>query len=448
MMFIDETGRVYSNWQHFMAENTYDPSIIVAPTHGVFNADDQGKVSLEFFTAPSSSVGAKLLSITDKTATVTGLGASACFIGGMLTVALLPVAAPAIGIAMAGAGLVGAASAGYSMVRSTQRMKDLSEHEKTLHIKDAEARGHWLGLIGGMTGFVSGVASHGVDLLARSGHHIPAFFRGSIDAINAASIAVNGVGVIDGFSTVFLKWNEEKISTLEIMQLSASLFMFTHSMYNFETASSIIQKHHDITVNEFRDKLGQTQRHHYHKMAQESLKVHGKGHRDVIRSLRAIPNQTDFQKMHKADNALTEGMVTAATLLVAKFCKKYFVVDENDLSNTILNAMTLLSDHAFDVFVDVVERFVECKGTLVQRSLRGIISVEEVMSDILNSVTSISESLGLDASEFIETLTKTDNFLQALIDRIYDIYKDYERVEPNQTCAECKGVFTVKRATA
>lgn len=444
MVFIDETGRVYTNWQHFMSENTYDPSIIVAPKNGIFNTDDKGKVCLEFFTAPSSSVGAKILSITDKTATVTGLGASACFIGGMLTVALLPVAAPAIGIAMAGAGLVGAASAGYSMVRSTQKMKDLSEHEKSLNIKDAEARGHWLSLIGSMTGFVSGVASHGIDLLARSGHHIPAIFRGSIDAINAASIAVNGVGVIDGFSTVFLKWNEEKISTLEIMQLSASLFMFTHSMYNFETANSIIKKHQDLTVNEFRDKLGQTQRHHYHKMAQASLKVHGKGHHDVIRSLRAIPNQSDFQKMHKADNVITEGMVTAATLLVAKFCKKYFVVDENDLTNTILNAMTLLSDHAFDVFVDVVERFVECKGEIVQKSLRGMISVEEVMSDILSSVTSISESLGLDASEFIETLTKTDNFLCALIERIYDLYKDYERVEPNQTCAECKGVFTVK----
>lgn len=443
MIFIDESGRVYRNWEHFMAENTYEPSIIVAPAKGIFNTDAEGKVCLEFFTAPSSSVGAKILSITDKTATVTGLGASACFIGGMLTVALLPIAAPAIGIAMAGAGLVGAASAGYSMVRSTQKMKDLSEHEKSLNIKDAEARGHWLGLIGGLTGFVSGVASHGIDIIARSGTHVPAFFRGSIDAINAASIAVNGVGVIDGFSTVFLKWNEEKISTLEIMQLSASLFMFTHSIYNFETANSIITKtHHDITVNEFRDKLSQNQRQHYHKMASESLKVHGKGHKDVIRSLRAIPNQTDFQKMHKADNAITEGMATAAALLVAKFCKKYFVVDENDLANTVLNAMTLLSDHAFDVFVDVVERFVECKGDLVQKSLRGIISLEEVMSDVLISVTSISESLGLDTSEFIETLTKTDNFLSALIERIYDMYKDYERVSPNQTCAECKGVFS------
>lgn len=123
MVFIDETGRVYANWEHFITENTYDPSIIVAPSKGIFNTDDQGKVCLEFFTAPSSSVGAKLLSITDKTATVTGLGASACFIGGMLTVALLPVAAPAIGIAMAGAGLVGAASAGYSVMRSSQKVR-------------------------------------------------------------------------------------------------------------------------------------------------------------------------------------------------------------------------------------------------------------------------------------------------------------------------------------
>lgn len=100
-------GRVYQNWNHFITENVYEPSVIVAPARGVFNTDASGKVKLEFFTAPSSSVGAKLLSITDKTATVTGLGASACFIGGILTVALLPVAAPAIGIAMAGAGLVG-----------------------------------------------------------------------------------------------------------------------------------------------------------------------------------------------------------------------------------------------------------------------------------------------------------------------------------------------------
>lgn len=106
MIFIDETGRVYQSWKHFMLENVYNPCVIVAPSKGVFNMDRDGKVKLEFFTAPSSTVGAKLLTITDKTATVTGISASACVIGGMATVALLPVAAPIVGLVMAGAGKI------------------------------------------------------------------------------------------------------------------------------------------------------------------------------------------------------------------------------------------------------------------------------------------------------------------------------------------------------
>lgn len=220
--------------------------------------------------------------------------------------------------------------------------------------------------------------------------------------------------------------------------------MFTHSMYNFETANSIIKNHHNMTVNEFRDKLSQNQKSHYHKMSMESLKVHGKGHHDVIRSLRAIPDQKEFHKMHKPEHPITDGMAAAATVLIGKLCDKYFVVNENDLKNTVFNAMGLFSDHAFDVFMDIVERFIESKGDLVQKSLRGVISLEEVMSDILKSVTSISDSLGLDASEFIETLTKTENFLAALVDRIYDMYKEYERIHPNMPCAVCNGKFTIK----
>lgn len=330
------------------------------------------------------------------------------------------------------------------MVRSTQKIKDLNEHEKSLKLTSVEARGHWINLVGGMTGFISGVASNSIDLLSRSGHHISDIFRGSVNAINAASIAVNGLGVINGFSSIMLRWNEEQISTLEIMQLSASLFMFTHSVYNFETANSIIKTHHSMTINEFRDKLTQNQKHHFSKMSTESLKIHGKHHQDVIRSLRSIPDQKEFHKVHKPDNPVTEAISTAATILVAKLCEDYFVLDANDLKNTIINAMTLLSEKAFKLFLYLVCKFVDKKGEQIQKSFKGMVSMEEFMSDILKTITSISESLGLDPSEFIENLAKTEDFLASLIERMYDLYKEFERKEPNNECPVCGGCFSIK----
>lgn len=44
MIFVDEMGRVYQNWDDFKSNNAYGRSIIVAPKLGIYSPDENGKV--------------------------------------------------------------------------------------------------------------------------------------------------------------------------------------------------------------------------------------------------------------------------------------------------------------------------------------------------------------------------------------------------------------------
>lgn len=48
---------------------------------------------------------------------------------------------------------------------------------------------------------------------------------------------------------------------LEIVQLSSSLFIFTHSVYNFQTAKGIINSARTSTIGEYRRGLSRNQQY-------------------------------------------------------------------------------------------------------------------------------------------------------------------------------------------
>ncbi len=83
---------------------------------------------------------------------------------------------------------------------------------------------------------------------------------------------------------------------MEIVQLSSSLFLFTHSVYNFQTASNIVKSARTSTIGEYRRGLSRNQQKAFDKLVKETIRQKGidAGHVDVIRSLRNIKEPKQF----------------------------------------------------------------------------------------------------------------------------------------------------------
>lgn len=66
MIFVDEYGRVYQNWEEFKTNNEYPTGYIVAPTNGVYNTNADidsinfNRVQLEVFPSVCVTTASKL----------------------------------------------------------------------------------------------------------------------------------------------------------------------------------------------------------------------------------------------------------------------------------------------------------------------------------------------------------------------------------------------------
>uniref|UniRef100_A0A1B0CZ15 Uncharacterized protein n=1 Tax=Phlebotomus papatasi TaxID=29031 RepID=A0A1B0CZ15_PHLPP len=298
MIFVDVHARVYENWEAYCKENLLPECIIVAPKKGIFmgkiNKIDEWEIDIEKFLSPAAQPTGRFAKYMDMTSTGLGLTASAVMIGTMFA----PILAPAAGAAA----VAGAVSGGWSILRSGQTLADRSQHEQSINMTDAGARSSWLGVAAGSLGFASGVAGKVLSSMATSGRTISPFLKITFTSLNASTLIVSGASTINGFIDV-LFLNDDKPTAWQVAQLSASLFIFTHSVYNFQTANSLI-RHIDI-----RDNLSVKQKRAFDKMAKETIRLNGEsqGKADIIRSLRKVPDHKayfrDMQKINKDLNS-------------------------------------------------------------------------------------------------------------------------------------------------
>lgn len=387
-----------------------------------------------------------------------GFGAAIITILCLLGLAIIP-HLNFIGYIIAVAAVFGVISAVYAVIRSSAQIHDRSKHEKSISLLNPEARGCWLGIAGGLTGIVAGAASRGLTQLAASGRQISNIVRVSVNAFNVACISVSGLGLVNGFAGIFLKWNEEKISTLELIQLSASLFLFTHSLYNFQTANAIIKDKQAMTINDFRNKLARHQRKNFDKMSRETIKLRGdRGRSDIIRSLKAIPEKNNvFHNKIKADEipfnagevstfargqgippAEIESNLRQISLMLQ--VKQFVILDPMDLKNIIVDSMENLTNEAFNQFIDLSQIFVKQYGHNIEIMLNRIISFEEFMSDILKCTGTLASLTDMEISDFIVSIDTIEQ-RQYLFENIKKYYNQFNMKKPNQKCRRCPGYY-------
>ncbi|XP_030239496.1 uncharacterized protein LOC115562330 [Drosophila navojoa] len=254
MVFVDDQGRVYQNWMAYVENNELPKGIMVAPRRGVYNLINN-VVQLETWLTPVSTTRRQVLNAMDTTTAVTGLAAASVPLLGLLAV---PIAGPV----MAAAGLAAMVCGGYGLGRSASQLVDRGTHEQSISITNRTARNHWLGVGGGTVALGAAGATTLLTAATNAGREVGAITQLTVNGMNISSIMISGTGLANGIVDLVLKYMDgDDISAMDALQLSASLVLFTHSVYNFKLASTIISETSNNRIGTYRQTLSNRQRY-------------------------------------------------------------------------------------------------------------------------------------------------------------------------------------------
>ncbi|XP_022213671.2 uncharacterized protein LOC111068490 [Drosophila obscura] len=455
MIFIDEHGRVYANWEKYVFGNTLPKGMMVAPSRGIytFTNDEDAGVQLMVHPTPASGARHRILNVGDTVATVGSLVASVPVAAALA----VPVGGPIILAATA----VGVATAAYSTLRSANRLYDRVRHGQSTSIKDSEARGQWLGVAGGVVGLGATGATRLLSRVAAAGTEVNCAAQFAVKGINVSSIVISGTGVANGVYDLYLKVGDDQaLSKMDILQIASSLVIFTHSINNLRIASKVSNR--STLMRALRNQTRKVVR----QISQESIKLHSgtdAGKFDIVRTFNDIPFREALLSLHKINAHLVQGasMVSAlgATvlpnivslgsggqvrlnleMLATQFGSK-FVEHISSLANftDVLDALArYFSERAVQLFIEMTRTFVEQNIDSIDRTLNTFVSTETVLYRILMHCVHTYDDFAVEFLErhrqdILNVISKYFQSLQPLDEANCSRYK----------CAVCKGTYYI-----
>uniref|UniRef100_A0A1A9ZJL0 DUF4781 domain-containing protein n=1 Tax=Glossina pallidipes TaxID=7398 RepID=A0A1A9ZJL0_GLOPL len=304
MIYVDEIGRVYQNWESYINENVLPPGLMVVPNRGVYNFEN-GHVVLAIYSTPNGKLQAILLEQVQKGASVVGFGA-ACV---SLAASVYSIPPPIVDVI----NRFGYAMGTMTGVLSATNLVDRSNHEQSIQITDRDARGSWLGVACGLLGPASLGATTYMTRMAAAGE-VTSGLEFFVNSMNITSIVLSGSGLGVGILDLILKYkNGDDVSPLDVMQLAASLVLFTHSVYNFQMASSIADNARNGHIEKYRESLYKRQRKIFDKYLKETARIRGdtQGKIDIIRHINDIPERQFLNNLFKIDKQLNQNKTVA-----------------------------------------------------------------------------------------------------------------------------------------
>ncbi|XP_030560885.1 uncharacterized protein LOC115762701 [Drosophila novamexicana] len=444
MIFIDEHGRVYANWRQYVYNNTLPKGTMIAPCQGIYrltNDEDNG-VHLMVHATPASKRA--LLKAGDALATVGGLAASVPVAAALA----LPVA-PTILLA---ATVVGVTAAAYSTVRSVSCLNDRRQHGQSISLLDNESRNSWLGVAGGVVGLGAAGASTALSV-ART--EVNAAAQLAVKGINVSSIVLSGTGVANGVYDLYLKISDDQpFSSLDVLQIAASLVIFTHSINNLRLAKQATdgQSLRHAVSNQTRQVFGQ--------IAEESAKLHSDcaGQKfDMVRTLNDIPFKEALLGMHKIHKHLSEGAATLAALsatlisqdpdgqvhinvdaLTKRFGEKF--VQHIGHVGSLLDVLDALAkyfgEQSMQLLLQLVRKFLEEYLDGIERSLNTFLSTESVLYRILMQCINNYENFTF------EFLVEHRDEILTIVSKYFEAMQPIDAQSSRRIkCDDCQGVY-------
>ena len=297
-LFIDHCGRVYNDWQSFLDENIFDGWLICVPEHANYSEG-----SAQFY---DQTQRGEIVTVLDKAASVANTFSTFSTVFGM-ALTMFPPTAPIGAAITAASASVGVPSTLYGTCRSIGKLRDRDKHHQSVSISDSEARACWLNTAGSVLS-VGGLACNKfLTSSAKAGKVAGPVTRMACTAINLTNISVNGLSVLN-FINDFSK--KDKVTSLDVLQLTTSLFFFTHASMNFKTANQIILDAQANEIAAIKQNLTSKQQAVCNKMlkARRQMVETGKskimyGNAEFIKDIKSIENKQDFfRHFNFADN--------------------------------------------------------------------------------------------------------------------------------------------------
>ncbi|KAM8720778.1 hypothetical protein ACLKA7_006767 [Drosophila subpalustris] len=455
MIFIDEDGRVYGNWERYVRNNALPKGTMIAPKQGIYTFGEDGEVQLTVQSTPSTWLKQKILNAGDSIATVGGLVATVP----VAATLALPVAAPIL----IAAGVVGVSTAAYSTVRSATRLIDRRWHSQSTSLRDREARSSWLGVAGGVVGLGATGASTALGVMSSKASLTTQL---AVKGINVSSIVISGTGLLNGVYDLYLKISDDQsLSSHDVLQIASSLLIFTHSVNNLRIAAKV------TNGSSLRRALRDQTRKVLDRISRESSKLHSGDSTtatskfDIVRTLNEIPIKEALLSMHKIHAHLAQGATVLAAVgsagllpsfvipgvgggemrlnipeLTSQFGNK-FVQQIGNLGSfmDVLDGMTrYFSDQAAQLLMQLTRTFVEQNVDSIDRTLNTFVSTELVLYRMLMHCINNYEDCAVD-------------FLERRRQDILDVIAKYfESLQPEPKdlkscrkfkCAKCRGVY-------
>ncbi|XP_059612659.1 uncharacterized protein LOC132259127 [Phlebotomus argentipes] len=445
MIFVDDHARVYSNWRDFKLTTMLPDSIIVAPTEGIYNCDEEGSVLLEVFSSPASSLAFKILSGIDRAADIVGILAAVAALVAIGLIAGVPLAASISVVIFTVASIVSAVASAWTATRSATKLVDRKRHERPNTLDDKEARSCWLGAVGGATGLAAGLTGTGMTEMIRNGQPIPTIMRITVDTVMIANIIMQKLSLVNDYFDVMYKVREKNVSALDFIRLAASIAVFVHSVNNFKIAKKAIKSNQQSTISAFREMLSTDQQKIFDHMAKETIRRRGEsaGNCDIIRSLRNNPlARENIESRVKLNSLMRQQNWKDTSAYTANVLKNFKnSLHDDDLEGTVVSIQDKVSERSFELLKDLVESYVEIHGNRIEHELNRFIPIEEFMSSIFTILYIEALKLEMTVDEYIlETQLMDRLYLFLQISKFYSLFR---MQSPNELCMQCGGKFYV-----
>uniref|UniRef100_A0A1B6M3D4 DUF4781 domain-containing protein n=2 Tax=Graphocephala atropunctata TaxID=36148 RepID=A0A1B6M3D4_9HEMI len=290
-VFVDTGARKYSDWEDYLGNNTLQKCIYCYPTRGLYENDSNNEVCISFGTSPACDLISRVVSIFDTVSTVVTVAATGVGIAALCTV---PIAGPVL----AATAVAGVSTSVYGVSRGSYELYDRASHSQSIGLSDAEARAHWLSIVGSSLGFAQGRMLASMTKAARAGEIMSKAGRIAFIVIEVGSLTVNGLGILHSLAVLTDKYERDELTPLDVFQFSASILFFMNAAVNMKTASTIIKEvQHDV-IDSHRRELGKDARKLFDK---QTGKLRGPremhGNAKVVKQLNRIENSKDLYEM-------------------------------------------------------------------------------------------------------------------------------------------------------
>uniref|UniRef100_A0A7E4UY82 DUF4781 domain-containing protein n=1 Tax=Panagrellus redivivus TaxID=6233 RepID=A0A7E4UY82_PANRE len=305
--FVDFEGRVYPSWERYLKYNRLPAGAYCCPHDGFYSmreasdadekfADPADALRLDHGFTPASHSLYKFIEIGDKLSIVSSVG-SLAVTGGAIGIGLATsiTVAP---IVFTGTAIAGGITALYSAVRGAGRLADRGIHKQSISIMETEARSAWITIA---STAAAGASLGATTLLASSAANASDISNSAIlttNFFNGTNIAVSFAGLINNGHLVIMEYisKDKKPSTFEIMNLTLSVLLFTHSVVNFKTANTIIEEASSARVSQIEQSLDTKKSQKGYERILQNLDEPNIVTRNkrIIRTVKNVDNTRDF----------------------------------------------------------------------------------------------------------------------------------------------------------